>query len=35
MSEPTIVADPTVMVGKPVVAATRITMDLILEKLGL
>lgn len=34
MSEPAIVADPTVMMGKPVVAGTRITVDLILEKLG-
>ena len=34
MSEPTIVADPNVMMGKPVVAGTRITVDLILEKLG-
>jgi uncharacterized protein (DUF433 family) len=34
MSEPTIVADPKVMMGKPVVAGTRITVDLILEKLG-
>ena len=34
MSEPMIVADPKVMMGKPVVAGTRITVDLILEKLG-
>lgn len=29
-----IVSDPEVMMGKPVVAGTRITVDLILEKLG-
>lgn len=29
-----IVSDPTVMMGKPVVAGTRITVELILEKLG-
>jgi uncharacterized protein (DUF433 family) len=34
MSEPLIVSDPRVMMGKPVVAGTRITVDLILEKLG-
>ncbi len=34
MSEPMIVSDPNVMMGKPVVAGTRITVDLILEKLG-
>jgi len=34
MSEPLIVSDPSVMMGKPVVAGTRITVDLILEKLG-
>ena len=34
MSEPVIVSDPKVMMGKPVVAGTRITVDLILEKLG-
>jgi uncharacterized protein (DUF433 family) len=34
MSEPMIVSDPEVMMGKPVVAGTRITVDLILEKLG-
>ena len=33
MSEPMIVSDPKVMAGKPVVAGTRITVDLILEKL--
>lgn len=34
MTEPMIVSDPTVLMGKPVVAGTRITVDLILEKLG-
>ena len=34
MSEAVIISDPTVMMGKPVVAGTRITVDLILEKLG-
>ena len=34
MSEAMIVSDPKVMMGKPVVAGTRITVDLILEKLG-
>lgn len=34
MTEPTIVSDPKVMMGKSVVAGTRITVDLILEKLG-
>ena len=33
MSE-TIVSDPNVMMGKPVVAGTRITVELILEKLA-
>ena len=34
MSEPMIVSDPKVMMGKPVVVGTRITVDLILENLG-
>jgi uncharacterized protein (DUF433 family) len=34
MNEPAIVSDPRVMMGKPVVAGTRVTVDLILEKLG-
>jgi len=34
MSEPMIVSDPRVMMGKPVIAGTRITVELILEKLG-
>ncbi|MSQ07639.1 MAG: DUF433 domain-containing protein [Dehalococcoidia bacterium] len=29
-----IVSDPAVMMGKPVVAGTRITVEFILEKLG-
>ena len=32
MSEPSIISDPNVMIGKPVVAGTRITVELILEK---
>jgi uncharacterized protein (DUF433 family) len=32
MSEPLIVSDPSVLMGKPVVAGTRITVELILEK---
>ena len=34
MNELLIVSDPKVMMGKPVVSGTRITVDLILEKLG-
>lgn len=34
MTRPIIVADPAVMTGKPVVAGTRITVELILEKLA-
>ena len=34
MGEPLIVADPKVMMGKPVIAGTRLTVELILEKLG-
>jgi uncharacterized protein (DUF433 family) len=34
MSEPLVVSDPEVMLGKPVVAGTRITVELILDKLG-
>jgi uncharacterized protein (DUF433 family) len=34
MNEPMIVSDPKVMMGKPVVVGTRITVDLILDKLG-
>jgi len=32
MDEPRIVSDPAVMMGKPVVAGTRVTVELILEK---
>ncbi len=34
MGEQLIVSDPKVMMGKPVVAGTRITVELILEKLA-
>lgn len=34
MQQGMIVSDPKVMMGKPVVAGTRITVELILEKLG-
>jgi uncharacterized protein (DUF433 family) len=34
MTGPMIVSDPKVMMGKAVVAGTRVTVDLILEKLG-
>ena len=34
MNEPLIVSDFTVMMGKPVIAGTRITVELILEKLA-
>jgi uncharacterized protein (DUF433 family) len=34
MNESLIVCDPAVMMGKPVVAGTRITVELILEKLA-
>ncbi len=29
-----VVSDPTVMMGKPVIAGTRITVELVLEKLA-
>lgn len=29
-----IVSDPAIMMGKPVIAGTRLTVELILEKLG-
>lgn len=32
--DPLIVSDPKIMMGKPVVAGTRITVELILEKLA-
>jgi uncharacterized protein (DUF433 family) len=34
MTDELIHSDPNVMMGKPVVAGTRITVELILEKLG-
>lgn len=34
MSTRLIVSDPAVMMGKPVIAGTRITVELILEKLA-
>jgi uncharacterized protein (DUF433 family) len=34
MAHPLIVSDPKVMMGKPVVKGTRVTVELILEKLG-
>lgn len=34
MTRPLIQSDPSVMMGKPVVAGTRITVELILEKLA-
>ena len=34
MAKPLIVSDPSIMMGKPVVAGTRITVELILDKLA-
>ena len=34
MPNPSIISDPKVMMGKPVIAGTRITVELILEKLA-
>ena len=34
MSETLIICDPAIMLGKPVIAGTRLTVELILEKLA-
>lgn len=34
MSTPLICSDPAVMMGKPVIAGTRVTVELVLEKLA-
>jgi uncharacterized protein (DUF433 family) len=34
MPLPSIVSDPKIMMGKPVIAGTRITVELLLEKLA-
>ena len=34
MNQPTIQSDPAIMMGKPVIAGTRITVELILDKLA-
>jgi uncharacterized protein (DUF433 family) len=34
MGQETIQSDPSIMMGKPVIAGTRITVELILEKLA-
>ncbi|MDQ3705486.1 MAG: DUF433 domain-containing protein [Chloroflexota bacterium] len=34
MSRPLVISDPAIMMGKPVIAGTRLTVELILEKLG-
>lgn len=34
MKRPMVISDPKVMMGKPVIAGTRITVELILEKLA-
>lgn len=34
MAERLIVSDPGIMMGKPVITGTRVTVELVLEKLG-
>jgi uncharacterized protein (DUF433 family) len=34
MPQPLITSDPKIMMGKPVIAGTRITVELVLEKLA-
>jgi len=34
MTEPRIISDPRIMTGKPVIEGTRITVELILTRLG-
>jgi len=34
MNSPRIISDPKIMMGKPVIVGTRITVELILEKLS-
>ncbi len=34
MAEPEIISDPEIMLGKPVVAGTRVTVEFILEQLA-
>jgi uncharacterized protein (DUF433 family) len=35
MDEPLIISDPEVLMGKPVIAGTRISVELILDKLAM
>ena len=34
ISEPVVISDPKIMMGKPVLRGTRITVELVLEKLA-
>jgi uncharacterized protein (DUF433 family) len=34
MKESMVISDPTVMMGKPIIAGTRLTVELILEKMA-
>ena len=34
MNEPIITSNPAIMMGKPVIAGTRLTVELVLEKLA-